>query len=48
MLFLSGLFLGNYADGNNLYIIKKELDIIKEKLRKYELESNKIPLHMPW
>ena len=41
MLFLSGLFLSNYADSNNLYSIEKELNIIKEKLQKYELESNK-------
>ena len=47
MLFLSGLMLSNYADGNNLYSIGKELGIIKQKLQKYELESNKIPLYVP-
>ena len=59
-LFLSEIFLSNYADDNNLYSIGKELNIIKEKVRKvfkvvtdwffenYELESNKMPLHMPW
>ena len=34
MLFLSETFLSNYADDNNLYSIRKELNIIKEKLRK--------------
>ena len=34
VLFLSETFLSNYADGNNLYSIGKELNIIKEKLRK--------------
>ena len=34
MLFLSKAFLSKYADDNNLYSIEKELDIIKEKLRK--------------
>ena len=33
VLFLSKTFLSNYADGNNLYSIGKELNIIKEKLR---------------
>ena len=33
VLFLSKTFLSNYADGNNLYSIRKELNIIKEKLR---------------
>ena len=33
VLFLSETFLSNYADGNNLYSIGKELNIIKEKLR---------------
>ena len=33
VLFLSKIFLSNYADGNNLYSIGKELNIIKEKLR---------------
>ena len=59
-LFLSEIFLSNYADDNNLYSIGKELNIIKEKVRKvfkvvtdwflenYELESNKMPLHVPW
>ena len=41
MLCLSGLFLSNSADSNNLYSIEKEVNIIKEKLQKYELESNK-------
>ena len=35
VLFLSKTFLSNYADDNNLYSIGKELNIIKEKLRKY-------------
>ena len=34
MLFLSKTFLSNYPDDNNLYSIGKELNIIKEKLRK--------------
>ena len=34
VLFLSETFLSNYADYNNLYSIGKELNIIKEKLRK--------------
>ena len=34
MLFLLGLFLSNCADDNNLCSIGKELNIIKEKLRK--------------
>ena len=35
VLFLFKTFLSNYADDNNLYSIGKELNIIKEKLRKY-------------
>ena len=34
VLFLSETFLSNYPDDNNLYSIGKELNIIKEKLRK--------------
>ena len=34
MLFLSKTFLSSYADCNDLYRIGKELNIIKEKLRK--------------
>ena len=34
VLFLSETFLSNYADDNNLYSIGRELNIIKEKLRK--------------
>ena len=34
MLFSSETFLSNYANDNNLYSIGKELNIIKEKLRK--------------
>ena len=34
MLFLSKAFLSKYANDNNLYSIGKELDIVKEKLRK--------------
>ena len=34
VLFLSGTILSNYADNNNLYSTGKELNIIKEKLRK--------------
>ena len=34
VLFLSKTFLSNYPDDNNLYSIGKELNIIKEKLRK--------------
>ena len=34
MLFLSETFLSNYTDDNNLYSIGKELNMIKEKLRK--------------
>ena len=34
VLFLPERFLSNYADDNNLYSIGKELNIIKEKLRK--------------
>ena len=34
LLFLSKTFLSNYVDDNNLYSIGKELDIIKERLRK--------------
>ena len=34
VLFLSKTFLSNYADVNNLYSTGKELNIIKEKLRK--------------
>ena len=35
VLFLSETFLSNYKDDNNLYTIGQELNIIKEKLRKY-------------
>ena len=35
VLSLSKTFLSNYADDNDLYSIGKELNIIKEKLRKY-------------
>ena len=34
VLFLSGTFLSNYADDNNLYSARKELNIIEKKLRK--------------
>ena len=34
VLFLSETFVSNYADDSNLYSIGKELNIIKEKLRK--------------
>ena len=34
VLFLSETFLSIFADDNNLYSIGKELNIIKEKLRK--------------
>ena len=34
VLFLSGTFLSNYADDNNLYSTRKELNIIEKKLRK--------------
>ena len=34
VLFLSETFLGNYAYDNNLYTTGKELNIMKEKLRK--------------
>ena len=34
VLFLSETFLSNYRHGSNLYSTGKELDIIKEKLRK--------------
>ena len=33
-LFLSETFLSNYADDNNLYSTRKELNVIKEKLQK--------------
>ena len=32
VLFLSETFLSNYADDSNFYSIRKELNIIKEKL----------------
>ena len=32
IVLLSETFLSNYADKNNLYSIRKELNIIKEKL----------------
>ena len=34
VLFLSGTFLSNYADDNNLYSTRKELNIIEKNLRK--------------
>ena len=34
VVLLSKTFLSNYLDENNLYSIGKELDVIKEKLRK--------------
>ena len=34
VLFLSGTFLSNYADDNNLYSIEKDRDTIKNLLRK--------------
>ena len=34
MLFLTDIFLNNYADDNNLYCIRKDRDKIKNLLRK--------------
>ena len=34
VLFLTDVFLSNYADDNNFYIIGKDHDIIKNLLRK--------------
>ena len=55
VLFLSETFLSNYADDNNLYSIGKELNIIKEKLRKdfkvvtdFKVGTNKMLLHVSW
>ena len=33
MLFLFEAYLSNYADENNLYSIRKEFDVFKERLR---------------
>ena len=35
VLFLSETVLSNYADGNNLYSIGKDLDVMKSIIRKY-------------